>query len=154
MTSDTLKPCVVFDVDGTLAHFDADRLGHLVHGEEKNWQEFHEAMATADVIFPVARLFRLLKQAGETMVICSGRPEAWVEYTTTWLQEHNLAFDAIYLRPTGADTASDPDVKRALLAQMKADGFDPWIVVDDRSSVVEAWRNEGLICLQCAPGQF
>lgn len=27
--------CVVFYVDGTLAEFDAERLGHLVHGVEK-----------------------------------------------------------------------------------------------------------------------
>ena len=44
MTPKSLKPCVVFDVDGTLAHFDADKLGHLVHGKEKHWQEFHEEM--------------------------------------------------------------------------------------------------------------
>lgn len=29
--------CVIFDVDGTLATFDADRLGHLVQGAEKHW---------------------------------------------------------------------------------------------------------------------
>lgn len=29
MTQAAPTPCVVFDVDGTLAEFDADRLGHL-----------------------------------------------------------------------------------------------------------------------------
>ncbi|WP_255471344.1 hypothetical protein [Paracoccus sp. M683] len=37
--------CVIFDVDGTLATFDAARLGHLVHGAEKHWDDFHDAMA-------------------------------------------------------------------------------------------------------------
>ena len=27
-------------------------------------------------------------------------------------------------------------------------------VVEDRSRVVEMWRAEGLVCLQCAPGEF
>jgi len=27
-------------------------------------------------------------------------------------------------------------------------------VVEDRSRVVEMWRGEGLVCLQCAPGEF
>jgi hypothetical protein len=27
-------------------------------------------------------------------------------------------------------------------------------VVADRSRVVEMWRSEGLVCLQCAPGEF
>lgn len=158
MSNKSMKPCVVFDVDGTLAEFDADRLGHLVHGlvhgDVKNWQEFHEAMATADVIAPVAHLLKRLKESGETIVICSGRPEGWSDYTIAWLQKNNLAFDAIYLRPEDQDAASDPDVKRGLLKDMRADGLDPWIVIDDRTSVVETWREEGLVCLQCAPGHF
>jgi hypothetical protein len=27
-------------------------------------------------------------------------------------------------------------------------------VVEDRNRVVEMWRKEGLVCLQCAPGEF
>ena len=154
MSTQSKISCVVFDVDGTLAHFDAERLGHLVHGQEKQWDAFHAAMATAEQIAPVAHLLRRLKDAGETIVICSGRPEGWSQHTVDWLEKNGLPFDAMYLRPHGWDAASDPDVKRELLSRMRKDGFEPWIVVDDRSSVVEAWRNEGLICLQCAKGDF
>ncbi|MDO6456927.1 polynucleotide kinase [Celeribacter halophilus] len=148
------KPCVVFDVDGTLAEFDAGRLGHLVHGVEKQWDAFHDAMADAPLIAPVAKLMRRLKASGETIVICSGRPRGWAEHTIAWLRKHDLPFDGIYLRAEDQDEASDPDVKRRALAEMKADGLIPWLVIDDRSSVVEAWRAEGLVCLQCAPGDF
>jgi beta-phosphoglucomutase-like phosphatase (HAD superfamily) len=148
------KPCVVFDVDGTLAEFDAGRLGHLVHGVEKQWDAFHDAMADAPLIAPVAKLMRRLKDSGETIVICSGRPRGWAEQTIAWLRKHDLPFDGIYLRAEGQDEASDPDVKRRALSEMKADGLIPWLVIDDRSSVVEAWRAEGLVCLQCAPGDF
>ncbi|UYV38288.1 polynucleotide kinase [Rhodobacteraceae bacterium D3-12] len=147
-------PCVVFDVDGTLAEFDADRLGYLVHGKEKLWDEFHDAMASAALIEPIAQLMRRLKDSGETIVICSGRPKGWIAHTVAWLRKHELPFDGIYLRADDQDEASDPDVKRRALEEMKADGFAPWLVVDDRSSVVQAWRDEGLVCLQCAPGDF
>ncbi|MFS4580902.1 polynucleotide kinase [Phaeobacter sp. C3_T13_0] len=148
------KPCVVFDVDGTLAHFDAKELGHLVHGEVKDWNGFHIAMADAAPIEPVARLLRQLKAAGEKIVICSGRPAGWVDHTTAWLRKNDLPFDGVYLRPEDLDAESDPDIKRLLLAEMRADKWDPWIIIDDRSSVVEAWRDAGLVCLQCAPGNF
>ncbi|MBU2889611.1 HAD family acid phosphatase [Celeribacter halophilus] len=148
------KPCVVFDVDGTLAEFDAGSLGHLVHGVEKQWDAFHDAMADAPLIAPVAKLMRRLKASGETIVICSGRPRGWAEHTIAWLRKHDLPFDGIYLRAEDQDEASDPDVKRRALAEMKADGLIPWLVIDDRNSVVEAWRAEGLVCLQCAPGDF
>ncbi|WP_323804529.1 hypothetical protein [Sulfitobacter litoralis] len=58
MTQAAATPCVVFDVDGTLAEFDAERLGHLVHGVEKHWDDFHLAMADAALISPVAKLMR------------------------------------------------------------------------------------------------
>ena len=74
MTHAAPTPCVVFDVDGTLAEFDAERLGHLVHGVEKHWDDFHLAMADAALIAPVAKLMRRLKESGEFIVIGSGRP--------------------------------------------------------------------------------
>ncbi len=146
--------CAVFDIDGTLAEFDAERLGPLVHGSEKHWDAFHDAMAETAVIAPVARVLRQLKAGGERIVLCSGRPAGWSAQTEDWLNRNDLPFDGIYLRPAGTDEMSDPDVKRDLLAQMRADGFDPWIVFDDRASVVDFWRSEGLVCLQCAPGVF
>lgn len=154
MSDRAIRPCVIFDVDGTLASFDADKLGHLVLGEVKSWDAFHKEMANAEVIAPVGRLLRLLKKAGETIVICSGRPEGWSSYTEDWLTNNGLYFDAIYLRPEGQDEVSDPTIKRQLLDKIRADGFEAWIVIDDRSSVVQTWREEGLVCLQCAPGDF
>ncbi|MBE9639659.1 HAD family acid phosphatase [Salipiger mangrovisoli] len=146
--------CVIFDIDGTLAHFDAARLGHLVHGETKHWDAFHEAMRDAPVIEPVARLLAKLQAQGETVVICSGRPEGWRAQTEAWLEAAGIAVAAIYLRLPEEDAASDPDTKRSALARIRADGYAPWLVVDDRSSVVAFWRAAGLTCLQCAPGEF
>ncbi|RPE66580.1 putative acid phosphatase of HAD superfamily subfamily IIIB [Pacificibacter maritimus] len=154
MTETAATPCVVFDVDGTLAEFDAERLGYLVHGVEKHWEEFHLAMAQAAPIAPIAKLMRRLKESGETILICSGRPKGWAKHTVAWLHKHDLPFDGIYLRDEDQDAASDPVVKRRALKEMQADGFHPWLVIDDRSSVVDAWRGEGLVCLQCAPGDF
>lgn len=146
--------CVIFDIDGTLAQFDADRLGHLVHGQTKHWEDFHAAMADAPVIEPVARLLAKLQAQGERIVLCSGRPEGWRHRTSAWLEAAGIDADAIYLRRADEDAASDPDVKRSALARIRADGYRPWLVVDDRSAVVAFWREAGLTCLQCAPGDF
>ncbi|MQQ09303.1 polynucleotide kinase [Epibacterium sp. SM1979] len=146
--------CAIFDIDGTLAEFDADKLGHLVHGVDKHWDAFHDAMAETAVIEPVARVMRHLHAAGEKIVLCSGRPRGWQAQTEAWLIKNNLPFDAVYLRHDGTDAMSDPDVKHALLEEMRGDGYAPWIVFDDRSSVVAFWRAQGLICLQCAAGDF
>ncbi|MGJ8546539.1 MAG: HAD family acid phosphatase [Sulfitobacter sp.] len=146
--------CVIFDIDGTLAEFDAPRLGHLVHGEQKHWDSFHAEMAKAPLVEPVARLLRKLRAQGEAIVLCSGRPEGWRHHTSAWLEKMGIAHDALYLRAPDEDSASDPEVKRTALARIHADGFTPWLVVDDRSAVVDFWRSAGLTCLQCAPGDF
>jgi beta-phosphoglucomutase-like phosphatase (HAD superfamily) len=146
--------CVIFDIDGTLAEFDAPRLGHLVHGETKHWQSFHEEMATAPLIEPVARLLQKLRGTGEAIVLCSGRPEGWRDHTAAWLEAMDIPYDALYLRRADEDALSDPDVKRSALERIRADAFQPWLVVDDRSAVVAFWREAGLTCLQCAPGDF
>ena len=52
------------------------------------------------------------------------------------------------------DNRSDPEVKSDLYDRMILDGFNPILVFEDRASVVEMWRNRGLRCLQCAPGNF
>lgn len=52
------------------------------------------------------------------------------------------------------DRRSDVQVKRELLAEIRKDGYEPIVVLDDRSSVVEMWREEKLTCLQVAKGDF
>lgn len=146
--------CVIFDVDGTLATFDAERLGHLVHGVEKRWDDFHDAMADAAPILPIVRLLRHLKAQDEAIVICSGRPSGWQAQTEDWLHRAGIPFDAIYLRQPEEDGLPDPEAKALALDRIRSDGHAPWLVVDDRSSVVAFWRSAGLTCLQCAPGDF
>jgi beta-phosphoglucomutase-like phosphatase (HAD superfamily) len=146
--------CVIFDIDGTLARFDADRLGHLVHGVDKHWDAFHAAMADAPPILPVVRLLRHLRAQGEAIVLCSGRPVGWQAQTERWLRQADIPYDAIYLRQPDEDALPDPVAKARALDRIRADGHAPWLVVDDRSSVVAFWRGAGLTCLQCAPGDF
>jgi len=146
--------CVIFDVDGTLATFDADRLGHLVHGVEKRWDDFHDAMTDAPAILPIVRLLLHLKAQGEGIVICSGRPAGWQPRTEDWLHRAGIPFDAIYLRQPDEDALPDPDAKARALERIRADSHAPWLVVDDRTSVVAFWRAAGLTCLQCAPRDF
>ncbi|MEJ2802741.1 hypothetical protein EC845_2904 [Comamonas sp. BIGb0124] len=148
------RAAVIVDVDGTLARFDPDREGRWVLGPEKNWPAFFDVMDGTPVFPDVARLVRLLHSQGQAILICSGRPAAWQAQTASWLQRHDIPFDAFYLRPEGADALPDEVVKEALYARMQADGFQPWLVLDDRDAVVAQWRSMGLTCLQCAPGAF
>lgn len=145
---------VIVDVDGTLAHFDPTEVHQWVLGEKKSWDPFFEHMKQAPVIEPVRALVRLLKSQGQRIVICSGRPDSHREHTLEWLDRHEIPYDGAYLRALGDDGVDDEAVKQQLLEQIRADGFTPWLVLDDRDAVVARWRELGLTCLQCAPGAF
>lgn len=146
-----MSDCVIFDLDGTLANLD-HRLHHIKDGK-KDWDAFFAAMADDTPNGPVAKLAKALADGDHSIVICSGRPEGYRPVIESWLQYHRINFDALYLRPDG-DYRPDQIIKAEILRILREDGWEPWVVVDDRQRVVDMWRSHDLTCLQCAPGDF
>ena len=66
---------------------------------------------------------------------------------------NGLIFEQIYMRSDN-DYRPDTVLKRELLDKMRANGYDPKMVFDDRTSVVQMWRDAGLKAVQVAPGDF
>lgn len=136
---------VIFDIDGTLSD-PAHRLHHVT-GSQRDWNAFFAAMGDDGLHAEVLELLLRLEDH-YPILLCSGRPDDYQEATEAWLDHYEVPRSAIYMRPAG-DFRPDHEVKRQLLRGMRADGYDPWLVVDDRPSVVAMWRAEGLTCLQC-----
>jgi hypothetical protein len=60
----------------------------------------------------------------------------------------------MYMRKAG-DHRPDTTIKLEMLDTIRDRyGGDPLFVVEDRASMVRAWRTAGLTCLQCAEGEF
>jgi phosphoglycolate phosphatase-like HAD superfamily hydrolase len=59
----------------------------------------------------------------------------------------------LYMRPDSSRKPSD-QVKRQLLKQIRADGFQPTLVFEDRKQDAAMWRSEGLLCCQVADGAY
>ena len=140
---------VIFDIDGTLADV-SERIHHLKK-QPKDWEGFFGGMAQDKAIRSMVRLCNLLYAAGIIIILCSGRNEEHRAETVAWLTQQGVNYHDLLLRRNG-DSRSDVAVKRELIA--KLDKSKVLFVVEDRSRVVEMWRAEGLVCLQCAPGEF
>lgn len=140
---------VVFDIDGTLA--DVSERVHHVRRKPKNWAAFFAGIAQDKAIRSMVRLCNLLHDASVRIVLCSGRPERYRPQTVTWLAREGVHYDELRLRRDG-DRRSDTVAKREMVADLDPDRV--LFIVEDRSSVVEMWRAQGFVCLQCAPGQF
>lgn len=141
-----MKPCVIFDMDGTLANCEHRR--HLL----PNWDAFFDAMVDDTANEGVLDLAHMVQTQVKILVV-SARPSNYLTHTATWLMRHGVHPAAIYMRLEG-DFRKDSIVKAEILEQIKAEGWNPLFVVDDRKSVVDMWREKGLTCLQCAPGDF
>jgi hypothetical protein len=74
--------------------------------------------------------------------------------TIEWL--HNVAglegyYERMYMRYSD-DYRDDATIKKDLLQEIYDDGYVPIMVFDDREHVVDMWRQNGIRCLQVAPG--
>lgn len=154
--SNRLTAAVIFDIDGTLSDC-THRRGLVEHDssqgcwEKANWAEFFRRIPLDPVVVPVRRLLLQLWPLNH-VVLCTGRGEEHREITVQWLSKYGIPYSALFMRPA-KDYRPDNVVKRELLEKIR-EMYEPWLVVDDRNSVVAMWRDAGLTCLQCAPGDF
>jgi predicted kinase len=90
------------------------------------------------------------------LVFMSGRTEACRVSTTDWLSTHlGIAPEdvVLHMRDIG-DQRPDREVKLELFNKHIRHRFEVRCVFDDRVSVVELWRQLGLVCFQVADGKF
>jgi hypothetical protein len=144
-----VQEIAIFDIDGTLA--DVSERIHHVRKKPKNWNAFFAGMAQDRAVRSVTRLCNMLYEAGVRIVLCSGRPEQYRAQTVQWLDREGVRYHELRLR-RGGDRRADTVAKREMLTGL--DKTQILFVVEDRNSVVAMWRAEGLVCLQCAPGEF
>jgi len=140
---------VIFDIDGTLADV-SERVHHL-EKKPKDWDAFFQGIPQDKAIRSMVRLCNILHESGLKILLCSGRSEQYRPETVEWLAQQGVEYHELILRRDN-DKRSDAVAKREMLAGL--DRSKILFVVEDRRGVVEMWRSEGLVCLQCAPGEF
>jgi len=145
---------IIFDIDGTIAN--CEHRIQWVRSKPKNWPAFNRAMKDDTPNWDIVWLLRTFHNAGVTILISSGRSEDDRIVTENWL--NNVAnisglYSKLYMR-SSKDNRRDDIVKSEILDQMRADGYNPTMAIDDRNSVCQMWRARGIRCLQVAPGNF
>lgn len=140
-------PTVIFDLDGTLA--DITHRLHYIKNGNRDWDSFFDNCDRDTPVDPICRLLRMISQHAYRIVIVSGRSDIVREKTILWLQENQLPFSQIIMRPHG-DHRPDDVVKEEILDKLLSENHDILFAVDDRQRVVDMWRRRGITCLQCA----
>lgn len=134
---------IIVDVDGTLAH-----MWNRGPYDETKVRDDHP---DHEVILSVLAEKNYL---GRKVIVFSGRKEATMNDTKAWFDDHNVPYDAMYMRDND-DNRSDDIVKYELYMQHVYGKLNVVKVYDDRDQVVKMWRNLiGLKVLQVAEGNF
>ena len=149
---------VIFDLDGTLALIDDRRALATKDNGKMDWDVFFDPK-NIDLDLPnhgVIAMAQTLKAAGHRIIILSGRSKGTKDATNAWLKKFNVPCDILKMRPTSKDFMFMPDdkLKQMWLDNLFTDKSDIICVFDDRQKVVDMWRDNGLTCMQVAPGDF
>lgn len=149
-----MKRAFVFDIDGTLSS-PAHRLHHIT-GDKKDWSAF---FAVCDQDAPIPHMIELaetLIEAGHWVLFATGRSDDVFAKTLDWLRYHiglDISSLDLYMRAAG-DHREDTVVKAELLDRIRANGYEPIMVFEDRASVVKMWRENGIPCAQIVDGNY
>jgi predicted kinase len=138
----SLPSVVLVDIDGTLA---------LMNGRMPyDWNRVGEDLPN----IPVVKLVKDLLDAGQRVIVMSGRDGVCAEQTRAWLDEHVATGLPVYLRAAN-DNRRDDIIKYELFQKHIADKFHVRFVLDDRDQVIHLWRRVlGLPTFQVADGAF
>lgn len=145
---------IIFDIDGTIA--DCRHRRHFVTNGNHDWKSFNESMVMDTPIEPIVKLYLNLKfNCSHDIILVSGRGEDYRLHTQEWLGEHGIDASEVNLkmRPF-KDYRPDWEIKEEILMDLKAHGWWPDLVIDDREDVVQMWRRNGIICLQNSMKEF
>lgn len=138
-----LPSCWLFDIDGTLAIRHPDRGIYDLSTVGLDWPNTPVVLAAA-----------ALHDAGEHIIVMSGRDSSAREDTQAWLLEHLGFAPPLHMRPAG-DVRPDYVVKHELFTEHIADIFHVIAVLDDRDQVVNLWRRRLQVpTFQVADGDF
>ena len=144
---------IIFDLDGTIA-LDHHR-SHLLKGDVKHWDEYFNACEHDEPNRPIIQILHMYYAAGHDVAIWTGR-SAKVEYLTIQWLKRQAIFDKLHhlqMRPAD-DRTQDDLLKMYWLQCLRNQGHEVTVAFEDRQRVVDAWRANGVTCLQVAPGAF
>lgn len=144
---------IICDLDGTLCNVDHRR--HFLDETPPDWKSFNESCVTDKMNRWCAILLQRMRGGFYPcqILLVSGRDEEYRPHTEEWLEQFDIWHNGLFMRKVG-DDRPDEVIKEEIYRTHIQPHYDVLFVVDDRKKVVDMWRRIGLVCLQCAEGNF
>jgi predicted kinase len=136
-----LPDAYIVDIDGTVAQMNGR--GPF------DWKKVKDDLPKQDVI----DIIRALNNAGNNIIMVSGRDGSCKKDTEEWLNDNGIGYIHFYIRPAG-DSRKDTLIKEEIYHKHIKGKYNVKGVFDDRDQVVHMWRHYGLTVMQVNYGAF
>ncbi len=142
--SDTNKPVIIYDLDGTIA--DDSHRKHHVLGEKKDFAAYRSLMKNDKPNWPVIEQMVKDSQGGADIVILTAREDDLVMMTLRQLHKFQITeyISSMFMRPTGYYVPGH-QFKEETLHLMVREGFVVTAIVDDDVKVREMAAGYNLV---------
>ena len=128
------------DIDGVIA--DARHRQHYLEQGWRDWDSFFMAASDDSVIDEQVEF--LGKVPDEQMIaMVTSRPDWTDGITVGWLEKHEIRWDLLIMRSTG-DYSIAADVKTLAVHQLRSQGFEPVLAIDDHPRNIAAYKRLGI----------
>lgn len=145
------KPqAIILDLDGTLC--DCEHRVHFMRERPKRREEFHSACVHDSVIPASKAIIDMAEEKGIRVILLSARPIRFKPQTEDWLKRNHIHYDQLIL--SSHPELNDPDYKIKMYKELIEPFNEVIFTVDDRDTVVQMWRQNGLTCLDIAGNHF
>jgi uncharacterized HAD superfamily protein len=151
----TKTKIILMDIDGTLAN--GEHRTHLYGKRESyTWKAYVEASIHDTPHTEIQWLNHIMSEQNTYIIMLTARSESGREVTEKWLKLHNIIYDELILKPEidAINLVSDHNFKERILDELIAKDMKPFMVFEDRTSVVNMFRSRGIPVLQVRPGDF
>jgi len=154
-----MKKYIIVDIDGTIAINAARQLLILkkledTPIEEMPWAELFENCHRDKPIWPVIDLVTRLNDTHH-IVFCTSRDDAFRDKTRKWLDDYTgLWKSPLLMRKSADDHRLDSIIKPELLEEAGITTENTAFMLEDKNSMVDAWRELGFTVLQTADNDW
>ena len=143
-------PAAVIDIDGVLS--DAVSRQHYLESPRRDWRSFFDACGEDPVIEEVKVLLDLL-DSGLRIVLLTARPQRVHHLTEAWLHHYGIRWDLLVMRSYG-DYEVARDFKQSTVWELRQQGFELKLAIEDDRRNVEMFRSEDIPCLYKHSGYY
>lgn len=139
--NENLPNCIIVDLDGTVS---------LLNGRNP-----YDA-STCENDLPNKPIVSIVNKysVNTHIIFVTGRQDTWSIESTNWIIKHiGIKHPILYMR-AALDERKDSIIKAEIYEEHIKNRYNVLFVLDDRNSVVDYWRSQGLTTLQVAEGDF